>query len=500
MPLAAFLRRKPREAALLLLAAAPAVLAQSLQQRIEMLLSSSPGAQRAFCGVQVVSLDRNELLADAQSHRFFVPASNTKLFTTALALVRLGPEYRFQTIVVADGTLDPAGRLRGDLRLVGGGDPTLSNRAIPYTKGPRTGNPLQAIEELAEKVIAAGVRRIDGDVIGDDTAYIWAPYPEGWSLDDPVWEYGAPVSALTINDNAVLVQLRAEKTGRPVALSLSPSLEYYVIDNRIRADAVERAIRIERFAGSRQIRLWGSLPPGQVSELLVAIDDPALYAAHALADALRRRGVSVAGRAVARHRFANEVADLKTGDGRPAGGVELARRSSPPLIEILRIIDKVSQNLHAELVLREVGRARRRIGSREAGLEELYAFLTDAGVDRSEYRFEDGSGLSRLNLVTPSAVVKLLSYMHLSPHRDAWVSLLPVGGEDGTLSTRFTGMPGASRIRAKTGTLSHVSALSGYAESASRGPLAFAIICNNYNSPSSEIRDVIDKISILATE
>jgi len=166
----------------------------------------------------------------------------------------------------------------------------------------------------------------------------------------------------------------------------------------------------------------------------------------------------------------------------------------------VRVIDKVSQNLHAELVLREVARAKRGVGSREAGLEELRQFLAEAGIEEASYRFEDGSGLSRLNLVAPSAVVKLLGYMHRRPHREAWLSLLPVGGEDGTLANRFAGQAEARRLRAKTGTLSHVSALSGYVESRSRGWLAFSVLVNNYSGASSEIRPIIDKICLWMTE
>jgi D-alanyl-D-alanine carboxypeptidase/D-alanyl-D-alanine-endopeptidase (penicillin-binding protein 4) len=469
--------------------------AQPLEQRIQRLLESSSGAQRAFWGIVVFDLEKDAPLVQINANRFFVPASNTKLFTTALGLARLGPEHRFRTTVVALRAPDSAGRVAGDLCLIGGGDPILSARAVPYQKGPIVGNPLQAIEELADQVVARGVRRIEGDLVGDDSAYLWEPYPDGWAENDALWEYGAPVSALVINDNAFTLTLRP--AGHRVELSLSPPLEYYSIDNRVRAGpGLERRIRIERLAGSRQLRLWGTMaaedPAG--AERLLALDDPALYSAFALADALSRRGVAISGRPAARHRFANQ--DTLA----PPGGVELARRTSPPLIELLRIIDKVSQNLHAELVLREVARVRRSIGSREAGLEESRQFLAEAGVEETGYRFEDGSGLSRLNLVTAHTVVRLLRHMYRSPHREAWLGLLPVGGEDGTLNNRFDGNPAARRIRAKTGTLSHVSALSGYADSPSRGRLAFSILVNNYNAPASEIRDVIDRIGLLLTE
>jgi len=480
--------------ALLLLLAGLAS-AQPLKERIQRLLESSGGAQRAFWGIVVFDLEKDAPLVRINADRFFVPASNTKLFTTALGLSRLGPDHCFQTTVLAATAPDPSGRIAGDLRLIGGGDPTLSARAVPYQKGPIIGNPLQAIEALADQVVARGVRRVAGDIVGDDTAYVWAPYPDGWAQEDALWEYGAPVSALVVNDNALSLSLRP--AGRTVALWLSPALEYYAIDNRVQVGpGLERKIQIERLAGSRQLRLWGSMPADDPkgTERLIALDDPALYAAFALADALTLRGVVISGCPVARHRFANQD------NLAPPGGVELARRTSPPLLEILRIIDKVSQNLHAELVLREVARVRRNIGSREAGLEESRQFLAEAGVEESGYRFEDGSGLSRLNLVTPDTVIRLLRHMHGSPYREAWLGLLPVGGEDGTLSTRFDGNPAARRIRAKTGTVSHVSALSGYADSASRGRLAFSILVNNYNAPASEIRTVIDRIGMLLTQ
>jgi D-alanyl-D-alanine carboxypeptidase/D-alanyl-D-alanine-endopeptidase (penicillin-binding protein 4) len=235
---------------------------------------------------------------------------------------------------------------------------------------------------------------------------------------------------------------------------------------------------------------------------LLAIDDPALFAASALLDALGRRGITVSGRAVASHHYADEPADTRP-DGNPyvpTGQVELARRVSPPLVESLRIINKVSQNLQAELVLREVARVQRNEGSLEAGLEELKAFLAEAGIEESEYNLADGSGLSRLNLITPAAVIKILRYMYASEHRQEWLDLLPVGGEDGTLSWRFRGISEARRIRAKTGTLSHVGALSGYAESRQGDLVAFSILVNNYNGPSSEMRRLIDKICTLVIQ
>jgi D-alanyl-D-alanine carboxypeptidase/D-alanyl-D-alanine-endopeptidase (penicillin-binding protein 4) len=178
----------------------------------------------------------------------------------------------------------------------------------------------------------------------------------------------------------------------------------------------------------------------------------------------------------------------------------LARYTSAPFLEDLRITDKVSQNLHAELALRAVARARRNIGSFEAGREEMRAFLSEAGVEAGAYNLVDGSGLSRLDLVTPAAVVALLRYMYHSAARENWISLLPVGGQDGTLGTRFTSGPAAGRIHAKTGSLSHVSALSGYAERPGGRWVAFSVLVNNYNGPANDIRAVMDRICALIME
>ena len=383
----------------------------------------------------------------------------------------------------------------------------LSARVVPYQKGPTTGDPLQAIDALAEQVAAGGVRRIDGDIVGDDTAYVWEPYPEGWAQDDAVWDYGAPVSALCVNDNVFSLRLRASGAG--AAITLSPPLEFYDIDNRVRAGpGLPTEVRAQRLPGSRQLRLWGTLAsdPAGETHLLLAIDEPALYAATALADALSRRGIAIAGRPVARHRYANELPESDpmrldaAGTAAAPSGFALARRTSPPLVELLRVIDKVSQNLHAEMMLREVGRVRRSKSTRDAGLEEEAQFLAEAGILRDEFHFADASGLSSSDMVSPEAVVKLLRYMHGTPLRDAWVSLLPVGGEDGTLLTRFSGAAAARRIHAKTGSLSQVAALSGYIDSRTRGTLVFSILVNNFTAPAAEIRALIDRIALALTE
>jgi len=481
-------------------AASPAV---SPLRSIDRLLESSPAARGAFWGIQVTDLETGRTLYQLNADRLFVPASNTKLFTTALALLRLGPQFTFETRVTADRPPDADGCIRGALHLVGGGDPNLSARAVPYQPEPARAAPapgyaLAALAELADQVAAKGAKCIDGDIVGDDTWYVWEPYAEDWSLDDPTYEYGAAVSAIAVNDNALTVSVSpGAREGDPAALTLEPAVEYYAIDNRIRTVAAGGAaggspIHVHRAPGSLELELSGTIPLGAPDQLLaLGIEEPAEYAALALRQLLEERGIAVNGGAVARHRL--------PGNERAAGGegVVLARHVSAPLVEDLRIIDKASQNLHAEMALRAVGRARRNEGSRSAGLDELRAFLSEAGIADDSYNIEDGSGLSRPNLVTPAAVVKLLRYMYNSPERDAWISFLPVAGRDGTLADRFEGTPAAGRIHAKTGTMAHVDALSGYAQRRDGSWVAFSILVNNSNQSAAAVRAVMDEICIL---
>jgi D-alanyl-D-alanine carboxypeptidase/D-alanyl-D-alanine-endopeptidase (penicillin-binding protein 4) len=464
--------------------------AADLEHRIDALADAAGGPLgRASLGIHVVELAGGKTVYRRNQDRLFLPASNMKLFTSALALLRLGPDYRFVTRLL----LEPS----GDLVLSGSGDPSLSGRVFPYQKDSRMGPRLQAIEDLAGQAMAAGLRRIDGDIAGDDRLYPWAPYAPSWTQDDELHEFGAPVSALSVSDNTIALSIRpGARSGDPVELSLEPALEYYAIDNRVVtvARGAEANLRVSRLPGSRQILLWGSVPAG--SALVheeVAIDDPALYAACALYDALTRRGVVVTGRPVARHRAV-------TGDYTPSEGTLLASRTSPPLEQLLQMLDKVSQNLHAELMLREVGRVTRHAGTREAGLEELEAFLVEIGAAAAESRLEDGSGLSRNSLVTPRLITRLLAYLPTTPYRDAWIAVLPVGGADGTLQHRLCCLGETRGIRAKTGSLSRALALSGYADSKTYGRLAFSILVNDFSAPSSEVTAWIDKIATTLLE
>ena len=475
-----------------------------LATKLDRFIEASAPLSRAFVGMRVVRLSDGRVLYAHNADRLFVPASNMKLFTTALALSKLGPDYRLSTQVGSEFPIAADGTLPGDLELIGGGDPSLSGREYPYRNHAPAGAvySFRAIDELADQVVARGLKRVDGNIVGDDSRYVWEPQPGGWSSDSAMREYGAPVSALVVDDNTFALTLYpGARAGDSARLSLAPAFENFIIDNRVTTtEHGPRRIEVYRSPTGRELHLWGSIPkgdPGYREEL--AVGDPALYAAQVFREALERRGVSIQGEAVARHRFPDEALN-DTQVALPHVSVLLAERHSPPLLQLLQVVDKVSQNLHAESLLREVAVAAGHPGSREAGLAAMQEFLTAIGVSNREYQFTDGSGLSRATLVSPSALTALLVYMNRSAYRENWLSLLPIGGVDGTLGSRFAEHPEAQAIHAKTGTLDHVKSLSGYADTHSHGLVAFSLMVNNFEEPSAEVTRAFDALVLVLLE
>jgi D-alanyl-D-alanine carboxypeptidase/D-alanyl-D-alanine-endopeptidase (penicillin-binding protein 4) len=260
--------------------------------------------------------------------------------------------------------------------------------------GAQNGNPLAAIEDVADQLAARGIRVVSGDIVGDDTWYTWQPYATGWAIDDPQSDDGPPISALTLNDNVLSLSIRpGAAVGDGAVISTMPHSEFYRIENRVRTVAAggEKRIRFHRIPGSRDAVVWGTIPlRDRGQDMLTSVEHPAEFAAQALRDALEARGITVQGRARAEHLAPDQVADLTQAPASdPPGGVELARRTSARLLEDLRITAKVSQNLHAELLIRAVGRARRNVGSVEAGMAEMN-FWASSGSSPRDIRCSTG--------------------------------------------------------------------------------------------------------------
>ncbi len=503
-----------------LVVAAPllAAPAKALPDRIAAVLSA-PDLARGFWGIEVVSNSTGQTLYAQNADKLFTPASNTKHFTTAAALALIGPDYKFRTTVETTGTLDRYGRLNGDLILVGHGDPNLSGRELPYDlKTQRNDDPIQALEALADALVQKGVKFIDGDIIADDSYFAFERYGEGWSQDDLIWGDGAPVSALTVNDNVVFVSiLPADRAGEKAFVSVSPFADYYRLDNRIITTpaGTGRKLSINREPGSTVLTLWGNMPLDDAgANEALAIEDPAEFAAGLFRQLLEKRGIVIYGHQRTRHTELASLSTFSVTTTAPSHGgsvsdrdsegrlrplktdqpLTLASYESKPLLQDVRVINKVSQNLHAEILLRLLGRERGNAGSIEGGLDVLRGFLTQAGVASDQYVFYDGSGLSRQNLVTPHAIVQLLRYCSTQPWGADYKATLPVSGVDGSLTERLTSARLQNRIMAKTGSLGGVKALSGYATTDSGQVVVFSILSNNFNLPSKRVTDAIDEL------
>jgi serine-type D-Ala-D-Ala carboxypeptidase/endopeptidase (penicillin-binding protein 4) len=494
---------------------------------------SQPPLSRAHWGVDVVDLETGKALYSQNSDQLFLPASNAKLFTTAAALSIAGPNYRFRTTVEADGKIDDNGRLLGDLVIIGRGDPNISGRVLPYAlKTQRLPPHTQILEEMADQVARNGLKTVDGDLIGDDTFYAFERYAEGWAWDDLQWIDGAPVSALTFNDNVVFVNvLPGEHPGDKAVVTVEPETNYYELDNRVATSSagVTKRVGIHRDPGSKTIVLWGSLPLGDSGmKEPMSIEDPAEFVAQLFRTLLERRGITIRGKTRARHGegeqfFDQQIAHPATAVVAPpvitlstpaatqspqeppdlnqsSSNKILAEHFSGPLLDDIRVTNKVSENLHAELALRLAGKLRGDGGSFEGGVAAVKQFLLQAGLKEDEFTFLDGSGLSRRDLVTPAATVQLLIYAARQAWGPAFEESLPVSGVDGSLSDRFQKTPAVGLIHAKTGSLSHVNALSGYGQTQAGTRFVFSIFCNNHNLPASKVLAAMDAVVRLLVE
>ncbi|MGB7137281.1 MAG: D-alanyl-D-alanine carboxypeptidase, partial [Acidobacteriaceae bacterium] len=414
-------------------------LAEAIRQ-----ILADPDVARAHWGISVVTSEGKPLFA-MNDGQFFEPASNAKLFTTAATLARIPASATWTTVAVTSGSMDSSGTLTGDVRLLGAGDPTMSGRSYPWDgKTERPNPPLEALENMADQIVAAGVHRITGDVIGDDAWFPWERWGSDWGWDDLQWEYGAPASALTVNDNVQYLNVtptpaegasplppvagsentagqavadQAAAAARPTMVAWDPNVPYYTLENDLvlAPPGVPAHSGIDRAPGSLTIRLFGAVSPNGMHDAL-AIDDPAQFAAVALRQMLLARGVTVNGTARAWHRqpvdteeYRDEVDQtvvlrplaLTTIQPPDTGLRVLATHVSPTVGEDVTVTNKVSQNLHAELYLRLLGRLEGEDGSIAQGARVVRQFLISAGVDPGDFVFFDGSGMSSADLITP---------------------------------------------------------------------------------------------------
>lgn len=488
-----------------------------LGQQIAALLAE-PTAARAHWGIAVTAMDGTPIYGLDES-KLFRPASNAKLFTTAAAMTLLGPESVTRTEVIAD-TLGSDGVVHGSVWLRSTGDANLSGLAFPYTpvagETPASSDPLKAMDDLAAQVAARGVKRIAGKVVGDDTQWIWEPYPTAWAIDDMPWGYGAPVSSLTVNDSEITLTVHPGlRPGDAATVTQSPDVGFYTMNVHVNTSAPKSASRIsvDRPAGSRLVTVTGEIAlDGKDTETL-AVSDPPLFAAQALRSRLVAHGVAVDGDASASERPSTATDGFTKQSRMPVDlpklgeplkvapevcndgcGEVLANRVSPVLAQDVMYTLKESQNLHAEVLLRRLGRNYGTEASSAQGARVVRQFLLNIGLSGDDFLFYDGSGLSDHDLVAPRVTAQLLLWASKQPWFAQWKAALPLGGVDGTLAGRFTQPELKGRVWAKTGTLGESRGLAGYVQAASGRWVIVAIYVDNHATVGSMDRVVMDKI------
>src|SRR5437588_183633 len=385
--------------------------------------------------------------------------------------------------------------LNGNLTLVGRGNPNLSNRKFPYNlKEEFDGPPEKTLAELADAVVAKGVKEISGDVIGDDSYFPRERYPSGWEIDDMVWEYGAAISSIVVDDNTVALTLTpGDQPGSPVQASESPATGDFAVENDVTTSApdVKSDLTLTREPGASLVVTKGTMPAGGAPrKLVLAVEEPAQHAATVLKHLLEDRGVRVDGVARARHEAAKKQEDPMV----------LAEHVSVPLSDSVKLINKISQNLHAEMLLRAVARQSGTWATTDEWMKVPQDFYASAGISPDDVMQSDASGLSRHDLVTPRAVVALLTFAQSQPWFEIYYHSLPVAGVDGTLEDRMKNTPAAGHIHAKTGSVEHVRTLSGFAETPAGRRLIFSFLSNNQAGKNHEAADALTGLCVAMLE
>jgi D-alanyl-D-alanine carboxypeptidase/D-alanyl-D-alanine-endopeptidase (penicillin-binding protein 4) len=468
-----------------------------------------PALEPGFFAVKIVSLDSGQVVFEQNANKFVRPASNMKLYTVAAAFDRLTPDFHFVTSVYAKEKLED-GKVKGDLIVYGRGDPSIAARF-------NNGDYFKGINDLADRIVAAGVKRIKGDLVGDESYFNGAPVGSGWEWEDLTWSYGAQVSALTINDNAIDLNIKpGDKVGAPVSITTGPpSSSFMTIVNRATTTGKGSRgdLRIYRGLGANSLEISGTLPLGDGGFVGgVSVPDPALAFVSMLRDALIKRDVKIDGRL----RTVPARSGVSTIPGVPSAATTQALPAQPAPIEIASLPSpafnsiaaqtlKPSQNQYTELILRTLGRTQppvsvesgRARDDEENGLEVVRNFLRQTGVGDSEVALNDGSGLSRNDLISANTTIQLLTFMSKHKSFAQFREALPIAGVDGTLRTRMRGTPAEGNVRAKTGSLSSVASLSGYVTTAGGEHLVFSMMLNNYPDAAAVRRDSIDAIAVL---
>ena len=444
--------------------------------------------ERSFWSVLVRGADAETDVYSLNSGKLMMPGSAMKIVTLAAAAEVLGWDHRFETRIVSTAPLDE-GVLRGDLVVVGGGDPSISERSdTPGT-----------LRDIARQLRATGLTRIEGGVIGDDDLFDDTGYGDGWTLDNLPYGYSAAVSALEYNEGSVDLVIRAgAAAGDPVVIQVRPDGSGLQIDNQLITvdESGTGRLTLHRLPGSSHVVARGQIPAKSPAFARTAsVDNPSRFFARAFRNALVAEDIHVSGDAIDIDDFLAKP-DLRAAQ-------TLLLHQSPPLRQLAATMMRVSQNQYAEMLLRSLGASAAGTSgvTGAAGAQRVRSVLRDWNITDDSYVIADGSGLSRYNYVTSDTLVRILQRMHVDPkHSFIFGATLPLTGRDGTLSKRLAGTPAEGKVRAKTGTVDNVRAIAGYVDTAGGETLVFSIIANNFTMSTSAIDAAADKALVhLAT-
>jgi D-alanyl-D-alanine carboxypeptidase/D-alanyl-D-alanine-endopeptidase (penicillin-binding protein 4) len=466
----------------------------ALAHELDRAIDESASANARW-GVFVMSMNDGRVIYSRNGDKLFTPASNMKIFTTAVALDLLGPDYRWHTSVYTQAQIDSSGTIAGDLILYGRGAPDFDSKEK------------EGLPSLVDQLYQRGLRHVRGNIIGDQSYFRGSLYGEGWQWNDLQWYFGAEPSALSIDENTVEVTIAPSgKAGNSADVVITPNDNYVHLTNSTKtADGdTPTSIGILRDLSSNDLHIWGEFPTrGRSFSAFLSIYNPARHAATLFKQALIARGIQVDGEAQDR--------DARVPDDRkfdPQKATEIASVGSKSLGEIVRKTNKESNNLFAELILRTLGkeqgasapdpdpRRNRTRGDDAAGVAVIESWLSTHRIPAKAIALHDGSGLSRLDLVTPESAARLLAAIAKSASANVFRDSLPIAGRDGTLNGRLASTSG--RIVAKTGTLTYDHSLSGYALTASGEILAFSILCNDAAEQSRPVGTIDALAKLLA--
>jgi D-alanyl-D-alanine carboxypeptidase/D-alanyl-D-alanine-endopeptidase (penicillin-binding protein 4) len=443
---------------------------------------NDPNFSNATWGVIIQSLENGEYLYKRNENKLFIPASDLKIITTAAGLILLGPDYRFKTNVLINGKMDGS-TLDGDLIIQGRGDPAISGRFY-------NGDKFKVYNDWADSLSNYGIDEIDGNLIGDDNSFDNLGMGKGWAWNAASYWYSAPSGAVSFNDNVVDIIVKATQKFNYASISIIPNTNYVVTTNNVMTVPADSSTSIDvyRQSGTNLVNVFGTIREDDSTKTYATVSNPTQYSMVVLKKILGKNNIAVKGFPMDIDFVQKKLNEQKL--------KKLFTYYSPNLKEIIKVINKNSENFYSEQLLKTIGLEEEGFGSADNGVKAEKSVLQKMGILPDKINIVDGSGLSRLNLVSPAQILKVLAYMFRNKNFIPFYNSLPIAGVDGTLGLRMKGTRADGNLRAKTGTHFGVSSISGYVYTADNEPVAFSIIVNNYTIPEEIAENIEDLVCL----